>query len=142
MRRGPCVAVRGQGIGDRHSGVDANHSEALVAERLHERDHVVGLRAGVVPARGFVGQPDPALVDRDDLEVPRQRGHHEAPVVPILGPAVHQQQRRAFASDDRVQAHLTSVDVPAGERIGEPRREVRRPRDGAGAFRGRQAGGR
>jgi hypothetical protein len=31
----------------------------------------------------------------------------------VSGPAVHQQQRRPLASDDRVQAQLTGVDIPA-----------------------------
>ena len=86
------------------------------------------------PSCGLVGQPDAALVDRDDLEVPGQRRHQQAPRVPGLRPAVDQQQRRAVTADDRVQAHVTGVDVPAGERVGEPGREVRRPGDGAGAF--------
>ncbi len=44
----------------------------------------------------------PALVDRDDLEVPGQPRHQHAPRVPGLRPAMHQQQRRPVASDDRV----------------------------------------
>ena len=43
------------------------------------------------------------------------------------------------AADDRVQAQVTGVDVPAGERVGEPGREVRRAGDGAGAFGGGSA---
>ena len=86
------------------------------------------------PSVGLVGQPDTALVDRDDLEVPGERRHQQAPGVPGLGPAVDQQQRRAVAADDRVQAHLTGVDVPAGERVGEPGGQVRRAGDGAGAL--------
>ena len=137
----PVRVIRGQRVADRESGVVADHGEPLVAERVHQRDQIAGERAGVVPVLGLVGQPDPALVDRDDLEVPGQRRHQQAPGVPGLGPAVHQQQRRPLASDDRVQAQLTGVDVPAGERVGEPRREVRRAGDGAGAFRGGQWGG-
>ena len=59
--------------------------------------------------------------------LPRQRRHQQAPGVPGLRPAVHQRQRRAVASDDRVQAQLTGVDVSAGEGVGEPDRQVRRP---------------
>ena len=99
------------------------------------RDQVVGQGAGVVPVLGFVGQPDAALVDRDDLEVPGQRRHHQAPPVPALGPAVHQQERRPFAADDRVQTHLTGVDVPARERVGEPLGEIWRPGDCPRALR-------
>jgi hypothetical protein len=133
--------IRGQRVADSESRVVADHGEPLVAERVHQRDQVAGKGAGVVPARGFVGQPDTPLVDRDDLEVPGQRRHQQTPGVPGLGPAVHQQQRRPLASDDRVLAQLTGVDVPARERVGEPRREVRRAGDGAGAFRGGQWGG-
>jgi len=57
-----------------------------------------------------VGQPNAALVDCDDLEVPGQLRHQQAPGVPVLGPAVHQQQRRPLASDDHVLAQLTGVD--------------------------------
>ena len=109
---------------------------ALVAERVHLRDQVGGEGAGVVAVRGFAGQPGAALVGRDDLEVPGQRRHQQAPGVPGLGPAVHQQQRGAVAAGDHVLAQVTGVYVPAGERAGEPFREVRRPRDRAGAFRG------
>ena len=42
----------------------------MVAEGVHQRDQVVGEGGGVVPALGFVGQPDAALVDRDDGKVP------------------------------------------------------------------------
>jgi hypothetical protein len=113
----------------------ADHGEPFVAERIHQRDQVAGLGAGVVPVLGLVGQPHAALVDRDDLEVPGQRRHQQAPGVPALGPAVHQQQRRPLAAGDRVQAQLTGVDLPARERVDEPRREVRRAGDGARAFR-------
>ena len=51
------------------------------------------------------------------------------------------QQRRALASGDRVLAQVTGVDVPAGERVGEPGWEVRRSGDGAGALGGGQASG-
>ena len=47
-------------------------------------------------------------------------------------------QRRAVAAGDRVQAQVTGVDVAAGERAGEPGREVRRPGYRAGALRGSQ----
>jgi hypothetical protein len=134
--------IRGQRVADRESGVVADDGEPLVAERVHQRDQVAGLGAGVVPVLGLVGQPHAALVDRDDLEVPGQRRHQQAPGVPALGPAVHQQQRRPLASDDRVQAQLTGVDVPARERVGEPGREVRPTGDGAGPFRAGQRGGR
>ena len=122
--------IRSQGVGDQHPGVEADQSEPLVAERLHQRDQVGGQGADVVAVLGLVGQPDTALVDRDDLEVPGQRRHNQAPGVPGLWPAVHQQQRQPLASDDRVQAQLTGVDVAAAERVGEPRREVRRAGDG------------
>jgi hypothetical protein len=48
----------------------ADHGEPLVAERIHQRDQVVGEGAGVVPVLGLLGQPNTALVDRDDLELP------------------------------------------------------------------------
>jgi hypothetical protein len=51
----------------------ADHGEPLVAERSHQRDQVAGEGAGVVPVPRLIGQPDAALVDRDDLEVPGQR---------------------------------------------------------------------
>ena len=131
-----------QSVGDGHSDVGSPQGEPLVAKRVHQRDQIVREGAGVVPAHGLAGQPDPALVDRDDLEVPGQRGHQQAPGVPGLGPAVQQQQRRPVAADDRVLAPLTGVDIPAGEGVGEPCREVRRAGDGAGAFRGGKAGER
>jgi hypothetical protein len=77
--------VRGQGVGDVHSRVDADQGEPLVAQHLHQRDQVVGEGAGVVAVLGLVGQPGSALVDRDDLEVPRQFRHQQPPGVPGLG---------------------------------------------------------
>ena len=68
-------------------------AKPLVAERVQQRDQIAGEGAGVVPALGRVGQPDTTLVDCDDLEVPGQRRHQQAPGIPGLGPAVHQQQR-------------------------------------------------
>jgi hypothetical protein len=70
LREGhPFDAVRvvsGQRVADRESGVGADHGEPLVAERVHERDQVVGERAGVVPGvPGLVGQPDAALVGHE-----------------------------------------------------------------------------
>jgi hypothetical protein len=129
--------VGDQRVADGEAGVVADHGEPLVAERLHHRDQVVGQRAGVIAARGLVGQAHAALVDRDDREVPRQRRHHHPPGVPALGPAVDQQQRRPVASGDRVQAHVAGLDVPARERVGEAGGEVRRAGDRARAFRDR-----
>jgi hypothetical protein len=133
--------IRGYRVGDRHPDVGPVQGEPRVAERVHQRDHVPGQGARVVSARRLVGQADAALVDRDDLEVPRQRRHQHAPGVPGLGPAVNEQQRRAVTADDCVQANVTRVDVPAGERFGESRRQVRRPGDGSGPFRDGQTGG-
>ena len=82
--------IGGHGVGDRHAGVGPVHGEALVAERVHRRDHVAGEGAGVVAVLGLVGQPDAALVDRNHLEVPGQGRHEHAPGVPGLGPAMHQ----------------------------------------------------
>ena len=125
--------IRGQRVADRHAGVEANHGEASMAERLHERDHVIRLRARVVAALGFVGQADPALIDRDDLEVTRQRRHHQPPLVPGLRPAMDQQEWTALASDDGVKAHAIRVDVAARERVRETRRQIRCSEDGAWA---------
>jgi hypothetical protein len=55
---------------------------------------------------------------------------------------MHEQQRRAVATDDRMQAHVAGVDVPAGERVGEACRKVRRASDRAGAFMEGQVVGR
>jgi hypothetical protein len=131
----PVGVIGGQRVADQQSGVHADHGELLVAERVHQPDEVVGEGARVVALLRLVGEPDAALVDCDDLEVPGQRRHDEAPVVPRPGPAVDQQQWWAVAADDRMQAHLTGVDVAAGERVGESRRQVWCPGDGAGAFR-------
>jgi hypothetical protein len=136
----PVSVIGGHGVGDRHAGVGPVHGEALVAERVHQRDHVVGEGAGVVAVLGLVGQPDAALVDRNHLEVPGQGRHEHPPGVPGLRPAVDQQQRRPVTADHDVQAQRPDVDIPAGEGVGEPFREVRRPRDRAGAFGDGQAG--
>ena len=136
----PVAVIRSQGVGDRHADVGPVQGEPWVAERVHQSHQVAGEAGSVVPAGGFAGQPDAALVDRDDGEVPGQRRHQHPPRVPGLGPAVHQQQRRALAPGDRVQANLTGVNVPACERAGEPGWEVRRPGNRAGAIRvGRRA---
>jgi hypothetical protein len=52
----PVAVVRGQGVGDRQPGVDADHGEPLVAECFHESDQVPGRGAGVVPVLGLVRQ--------------------------------------------------------------------------------------
>jgi hypothetical protein len=133
--------IRCQGVADQHARVDADHGEPLVAEHVHQLREVVRERAGVVGVLGLVGEPDAALVDGDDLEVAGQRRHDEAPVVPAARPAVNEQQRRAVAADDGVQPHVAGVDDPAAEGLGEPSREVRRGRDGAGAFHDGQIDG-
>jgi hypothetical protein len=97
----PVSVIGGHGVGDRH--------------------------AGVVAVLGLVGQPDAALVDRNHLEVPGQGRHEHPPGVPGLRPAVDQQQRRPVTADHDVQAQRPDVDIPAGEGVGEPFREVRRP---------------
>jgi hypothetical protein len=133
--------IGGQRVADPHAGVVAGHREPPVPQRVHQRDQVAGQGAGVVAVLGLAGQPGAALVGRDHEEVPGQGGHHQPPGVPGLRPAVHQQQRRAVAPGDHVLAQIARVDVPAGERAGEPGREVRRTRHRARAFRdGRVAG--
>ena len=84
--------VGGQCVADRESGIVADDGEPLVTEHVHQRDQIVGEGAGVVPAsRGLSVNPMPRWSRRDDLEVPGQRRHHQAPCVPVLRPAVHQQ---------------------------------------------------
>jgi hypothetical protein len=134
--------VRGQRVADREAGVVTDQREPLVAEGVHQRRQVTGLGGGVVPARGLVGQPDAPLVDGDDLEVLGQRRHQETPRVPVLRPAVHEQQRRSAAADDGVQAHLAGIDVAAGEGVGETGRKLRCPGNGTGPFRDREPEGR
>jgi hypothetical protein len=127
-----------RGVGDHHSRVHADQGEPLVTECLHHGDQVVTQGAGVVPILGLVREADAALVDSDDLEVVRERRHHESPVEPGLGPAVDQQQGRPLAADHGMQAQLVRVDVMAGERVGEPLRDLWHSGDGAWAFRGGQ----
>jgi hypothetical protein len=64
------AGIGGQGVADPHAGVMADHREPPVAQRVHQRDQISGEGGGVVPARGLAGQPAPALVGRDDGEVP------------------------------------------------------------------------
>src|SRR4029453_5871439 len=111
----------------------------LMSERVHQRDQVAGEGAGVVAVLGLVGQPDPALVDRNPLEGAGQGRNANPPGVPGLGPAMDQ-QRRSVTADDRVQAQLAGVDIAAGEGVGEPGRGVRRPPERAGALGEGQAG--
>ena len=75
--------------------------------------------------------------------VPRVPPGRERPFLPGLYGLMRRlswsdvhQQRLPIGADDRMQAQLTDVEVPAGARVVEPRRDVRRPGDGAGAFRG------
>ena len=56
------------------------------------------------PLLRLVGESHTALVDGDDREVPGQRGHQRPVLVPVLGPAVDEQQRRSVAADDDVLA--------------------------------------
>jgi hypothetical protein len=89
--------------------------KTLVAEGVHQPDQVIGEGPRVVALFGLVREPDTALVDCDEFEVPGQDGHDQVPVVPAAWPAVDQQQWRAVAHDDGVQTHVCGVDVPAGE---------------------------
>jgi hypothetical protein len=82
----------------------ADHGEPLVAEGVHQRDPVAGEGAGVVPVLGLVGQPDQ-----------------------FSGQPFTSSSGGPLAADDRVQAQLTGVDVPARERIGETGRKVGTP---------------
>src|SRR5262249_7191042 len=130
---------RGEGGGDGHPDAGSVEGDPPVTKCVHQRDQVSGQGRGVVPAFGYAGQADTPLVDRDDGEVPGQRRHQHAPGVPGLRPAMHQQQRRAAAPSDRVQAHLAGVDVPAGGRGGGNLPEGWGPRRRAGALPGGRA---
>ena len=88
------------------------------------------------PSWGLPDSPMPRWSGATTEKSRARRRHDQAELVPELGPAVHQQQRRPVAAGDRVQAQLAGVDVPAGERVGEPVWEIRRPGDRAGAFGG------
>jgi hypothetical protein len=52
--------IGGHGVGDRHAGVGPVHGEALVADRVHQRDHVAGEGAGKVSVNpcGRFGAPE------------------------------------------------------------------------------------
>ena len=76
----PVRVIGGQGIADQHACVHAHHRELLVTERVHQTDEVVREGPGVVAVLRLVGEPDAALVDGNDLEVPGQRRHDETPV--------------------------------------------------------------
>jgi hypothetical protein len=112
--------IRREGVGDHHSGVGPVHGEALVAQRVHQRRQVIGQGRAVVAVPGLTGEPDAALIDRYDGEAAGQGRHQHPPGVPALGPAVHQQERRALTAGDRMQAQVAGVDVLAGERAGAP----------------------
>ena len=106
----PVRVVGGQGVADPHPGIVAGHGEqaggpsaSISATRSPARVPVS------YPPSGLPDSPRPALVGRDDLEVPGQRRHHQPPGVPGLGPAVHQQQWRAVAADDHVLAQLPGI---------------------------------
>jgi len=85
-------------------GVMADNGEPLVAKLGHQLCQVVCEGCGVVPVRRLLGQSNTSLVGHDDCEVLGQSRHQEPPCVPVLGPAVHHQQRRSVATDDHVLA--------------------------------------
>ena len=105
-----AVDQRGIGLTDKpqggyDAGTLANDLVALMDALGHERFAVVGHDTGYIIGYALAAD-HPDRVDRV-----------------------------ALAADDRVLAQSTGVDVPARERVGEPRGEVRRAGDGAGAFR-------
>jgi len=63
----------------------------------------------VARAKGKLRGKQPKLSARQQRELARMARHQQPPGVPGLGPAVHQQQRRPVAADDRVQAQRTEL---------------------------------
>ena len=102
--------VCGQCVAGPHPNAVTDHGEPLMPERDHQRHHVARERACVVPAQGFVGEPDATRIDRDDLVVLCQSGHEKTPCIPRLRPPGHKQQRRSVAAGDSVQMKLAGVD--------------------------------
>jgi hypothetical protein len=119
-------------VADQHAGVDADDGEPLVAQGVHQPDEIVRERPRVVAVFRLVREPDAPLVDGDDLELPGQGRHHEAPVVPRSGPAVDEREWWPLAADHGMQPHVARIDEPARERIREALRVARRSRDGPG----------
>jgi len=136
----PAAAVRRWAVVLGISAAGSGHT--MVVELPH-----AGQRLRFVPARGGRGE---GITEVTIAGLPGggpwviggvrfageegRRGPGPAPAsaaarLPGLRPAVHQQQRRALAAGDRVLAQVPGVDVPAGERAGEPVRQVRRARD-------------
>ena len=66
--------------------------------------------------------------------VPAEEGDNDAKTE--LSSNTTSTQNSASVNATGVQVDVTGVDVAAGERVGEPGREVRRPGDRAGTLRG------
>ena len=98
-------------LGRRHGKGEGDRSAPVVAHQMHrsqlqhgdEFADISSYRFLVVARSGPRRIPQPPHVWRHHLVFLPQRGHHQAPFEPALGPAVQQHQRVAFTAGNRVQ---------------------------------------
>ena len=124
----PVAVIGGQGVGDRHADVGPVQGEPLVAKRVHQRrpGRWPGWRCRTRPG----ACPDSPIPRWSTATTEKSRasvGISMRQAYQVWGQPCTSSSGGPVAAGDRVQAQLTGVDVPAGERAGEPGREVRRP---------------
>ena len=84
----------------------------LDPQRVEQRDQVLDEHVGVDRAGGRVGPAEAAQVGHDQAADVAQPLDHPAPLVPVLGPAVDEQQRLAGAGLGDVHAQPAHLDEP------------------------------
>ena len=105
------VAGREQQAGEA-APVVAGEVGPLDPERVEQRDQVVGEDVGVDRAWWRVAPAEAAQVGHDQAADVAQALHHAAPLVPVLGPAVDEQQRLAGSGLGDVHAKAAHLDEP------------------------------
>ena len=111
----------------------ADHTHLLEAERVHQRQHVLGMAVGAEWAIGFVAVAETAQIRRQQRVAIGKPRHHGFPGQPEFGPAMQQQERGPFAGPRdmkgglvggyRQMLHRVAPFFPAG-----PLRNSARPR--------------
>jgi hypothetical protein len=81
-----------------------DHKNAVELERIQQRENVVYERRGVVALARSIGAAEPAKVRAEHPVARRQQRDQVPPGLPVLGPAVQEQDGLAGATLDHVHA--------------------------------------
>ena len=105
----------GEGVGDHAADVVSDDVDRPEPEPLDEAVNVFSHRRCVVAVGWSVGTADTTQVDGDDRRGRGEPGKQTAPLVPVLGKAMQQDESRAITAAHVVQRHRADVDGLGGE---------------------------